>query len=272
MTNLPATLTQFRTELEGAIARDLGRHRRRARTLRPLTATAAVALGGGVAAAVLLVGGGPSIVERAEAALTSPSGQALHMVMVGRSTMADGRVVSWQDEEWLVSGSVAPRRAVQTSVDGHRFETAMTDDGLAEFYDTASNTIYAARVVIDPADKPDLDRRTLSPQERVKLLLAGGKLEDDGHVTVDGRDATRLVTADGDVTYLVDPDTYVPIELHATRNGGEIDLRFPVYEQLPAPAVSGALFSLQAQHPGAVVKIDKLAYEAHWSEVAPRKP
>jgi DNA-directed RNA polymerase specialized sigma24 family protein len=105
-----------------------------------------------------------------------------------------------------------------------------------------------------------LARRMLSPQERVKLLLAGGQLQDEGHVSVDGRDAIRLVTAGGDVTYLVDPDTYVPIELQAKLDGGgAVDLRFPVYEELPASAVGGAYFSLRAQHPGAEVKIDKLA-------------
>jgi hypothetical protein len=159
----------------------------------------------------------------------------------------------------------------------------MTQDGLAEFYDPASNTIYATPVVIPRASGPGakgdsdtdamLARRMLSPQERVKLLLAGGQLQDEGHVSVDGRDAIRLVTAGGDVTYLVDPDTYVPIELQAKLDGGgAVDLRFPVYEELPASAVGGALFSLRAQHPGAEVKIDKLAYEEEWTKLAPAKP
>src|SRR4029453_17682699 len=104
----------------------------------------------------------------------------------------------------------------------------------------------------------------------VKLLLAGRDLREAGHVSVDGRDAVRLVTAGGDVTYLVDPDTYVPIELKAKfDDGGGVDLRFPVYEELPPSAVSGGAFSLQAQHPGATLKVDKLAYEERWSELAP---
>jgi DNA-directed RNA polymerase specialized sigma24 family protein len=158
----------------------------------------------------------------------------------------------------------------ETAADGQRFESAMTRDGLAEFYDPASNAIYATPVVIPRASgsgaKGDSDtdamlaRRMLSPQERVKLLLAGGQLQDEGHVSVDGRDAIRLVTAGGDVTYLVDPDTYVPIELQAKLDGGgAVDLRFPVYEELPASDVGGAYFSLRAQHPRAEVKIDKLA-------------
>jgi hypothetical protein len=278
---LPDTLTRFRRDLEGAIGRDLDRRRRRARIVRPLAGAAALAVVGGALASTLLGGGSPSIVDRAEAALATPSGRALHMVMIGRTT-TEGRVVHWQDEEWLISGSVSPRRAVQTSADGQRFETAMTDDGLAELYDPASNTIYAAPFVVPagsgskPGSDPeaaDLARRTLSPQERIKLLLAGGNLREEGHVTVDGRDAVRLVTSGGDVTYLVDPDTYVPLELTARLDGGgTVDLRFPVYEQLPPSAVSVGAFSLRAQHPGAAVKIDKLAYEAQWSRLAPPKP
>lgn len=273
MTPYPERLNRFRVELEKAVALDLDRSRRRSRIVRPIAAALTLAAVIGVVGSIVLSGGGPSVVERAEAALAAPSGQPLHMVMIGTTRRPDGGVVRWRDEEWLISGSVAPRRAVQTNADGHRFETAMTDDGLAELYDPASNTVYAAPVAIDPADRPDLERRTLSPQERVKVLLAGGDLTDEGHLSVDGRDAIRLVTKGGEVTYLVDPDTYAPIELRAKLDGGgEVDLRFPVYEQLSASALSDGQFSLAAQHPGAVVKVDKLAYEAQWSRLAPEKP
>lgn len=281
MTDLSTSLHHFRADLESAIGRDLDRRRRRSRVARPLAGALVFAAVGGVLAATLLGGSGPSIVDRAEAALNTPNGQPLHMVMVGRTTTADGRVVTWRDEEWLVSGTVSPRRAVQTSPDGRRFETAMTRGGLAELYDPASNTIYAAPVLLPqgsgPGSKPGEDegltRRLLSPQERIKLLLAGGDLREDGHVSVDGRDAIRLVSAGGDVTYLVDPDSYVPIELQGKLDGGgAVDLRFPVYEELPASAVGGALFDLRAQHLGPQVKIDKLAYEEQWSKLAPAKP
>jgi hypothetical protein len=282
--DLSATMIRFRADLEAAVARDLDRRRRRARVTRPLAGAVALAAVVGVLASTLLGGRGPSIVDRAEAALATPSGKPLHMVMLGRTTTADGRVERWQDEEWLISGSVSPRRAVQTDTNGRRFESAITDDGLAELYDPGSNTIYATPVVLPDASHPGskggsgddaamLARRTLSPQERIKLLLAGGDLKEDGHVSVDGRDAVRLVTAGDDVTYLVDPDTYVPVELSAKlEGGGNVDLRFPVYEDLPPSAMSDGLFSLQAQHPGATVKIDKPAYEKRWSELAPPKP
>jgi hypothetical protein len=127
--------------------------------------------------------------------------------------------------------------------------------------------------VIDPADRPDLERRLLSPQERVKLLLAGGGLTEEGHVSVDGRDAIELVTAGGDVTYFVDPDTYVPIELRAKLDGGgSVDLRFPCTRSCRRPPWATARSAIPAQHPGATVKVDKPAYEARWSELAPAKP
>ena len=69
------------------------------------------------------------------------------------------------------------------------------------------------------------------------------------------------------------PGTYLPIELKAKfDDGGGVDLRFPVYEELSPSAVSGGAFSLRAQHPGATLKVDKLAYEQRWSELAPAKP
>ena len=246
--------------------------------MRPAIAAVVLAVVGGVVGSIVLSGGGPSIVDRAEAALAAPVGKALHIRMLGSTTTADGRVVRWEDEEWLISGTISPRRAIETATDGRRFETGMTEDGLAELYDPASNTIYATYALgsasekLSPEDAAMLERRALSPQERVKLLLAGGELEDRGHVTVDGRDAIRLVTASGDVTYLVDPDTYVPIELRATSDGRETDLRFPVYEALSATAVQDGALSLEAQHPDAAVKVDKLAYEEHWAALAPAKP
>jgi hypothetical protein len=114
VTQLPDSLNRFQAELEGAIARDLGRRRRRARVLRPLAAAAVLGVGGALAGPLLLAGGGPSIVNRAEAALTAGSGEFLHIRMLGRTTTPGGQVVEWKDEEWIVSGSIAPRRSIQT--------------------------------------------------------------------------------------------------------------------------------------------------------------
>jgi len=66
---MPDTLARFRMDLEDAIGRDLDRRRRRTRVARPLAGAVVLAAVGGVLASTLLGGGGPSIVDRAEAAL-----------------------------------------------------------------------------------------------------------------------------------------------------------------------------------------------------------
>ena len=135
-------------------------------------------------------------------------GEVLH-----RESTPDGRVVTWRDEEWLVSGTVSPRRAVQTSPDGRRFETAMTRDGLAELYDPASNTIYAAPVLLPRASGPGskagedegLTRRLLSPQGCLRGRSGGHDKDRNNHkdeqdethgarpLSRSGLDALRLV-------------------------------------------------------------------------------
>jgi hypothetical protein len=81
----------------------------------------------------------------------------------------------------------------------------------------------------------------------------------------------RTATADGRVVHWEDEEWLVSGSI-APRPGIETDLRFPVYDELPPSALGDGLLSLEAQHPGAAVKVDKLAYEARWSELAPPKP
>ena len=73
----------------------------------------------------------------------------------------------------------------------------------------------------------------------------------DGHVTIDGRDAIRIVAAD--TVLIVDARTSQPIEW---RNVGEnphavITTRIETYEHLPATKDNRALLSVRAQHPDA---------------------
>jgi hypothetical protein len=81
-------------------------------------------------------------------------------------------------------------------------------------------------------------------------------------VQVDGRDAIRIESLDGEQAYLVDAATYDPIEWTTTGNGGGVRLRFPVYEELPVSSESTALLSLEAQHPDAQVVRGAAAYTA----------
>ncbi len=239
MTDVPDTLTRFRGELEGAAARDLDRRRRRRKTLRPAVATAVFVSAGAVAAAFLLVGGGPSIVDKAQAALVAQPGSILHMKTTLTRTGPDGSVSGAREEDWQQGGTA--RRTVEVFSDGHVLETA-TAGRVAQLYDPATDTIYTDDVAdlkarlgaggrpvtkvskpaaATPATKQVPQKAKVlapgvkepqTPEEKIRLLLDSGQLAEDGHVSVDGRDAVRLASADGSVTYLVDAGTFAPIE------------------------------------------------------------
>jgi hypothetical protein len=97
-------------------------------------------------------------------------------------------------------------------------------------------------------------------QEILDLLHRG--VVADGPVVVGGREALRIVSRDGGTTYFFDPDTYAPIELRTTGDGGGVTLTFLAYEELPRTAANLALVSLADQHPTAEVNRDPAAYRA----------
>ena len=104
--------------------------------------------------------------------------------------------------------------------------------------------------------------------EILKLLKSGGAQE-TGRVEVDGRDAIRIESPNGRQVYLVDPDTYAPIEWTTTGNGGSVTLSFPVYEELQVNAESMKLVDLEAQYPQAQVVHDTKAYLAAEARLFP---
>jgi hypothetical protein len=98
-------------------------------------------------------------------------------------------------------------------------------------------------------------------RREILALLRSGAVA-DGPVMVDGREALRMVSRDGNTTYFFDPETYAPIELRTTGNGGGVTLTFVVYEELPRTEANLALVSLTAQHPSANIIRDQTAYRA----------
>jgi hypothetical protein len=293
----------FRAQLEQAVAADAARRRRRLRVARPAALAAAAAIAAGVAAFLLVGGGGPSIVDRAQAALSGSQGEILHMRLLGTQSEPDGSVLHWQDESWELIGDPAARRQLEVGPDGRQVESGITQDGLAQVFDPAANTVYsenaatakasvpAGRRSVKPVPKtaaslPEKPRSarelpakaTLdqgvaaprTPQEKIRLLLETGKLREDGRVTVDGREAMRLVSDTADATYLVDATTGDPLEWRTTGTGGSTTLRFAVYEMLPATAANRALVSVTAQHPGATVDDDPAHYAAAQHALFPK--
>ncbi|HJQ75292.1 MAG TPA: hypothetical protein VJ814_10410 [Gaiellaceae bacterium] len=142
MNALPPTLDRFGAELEHAVRHDLAGRRRRRRLLR---GTAALAAAAAAALGILsaLPTGGPSVVERAVAALQAPDDTILHYRLDAEQQNGDGTVVTWHSETWQLRVAPFTRRQIQVGSDGIRAES-LTRGDLNELYDANANTIYAA--------------------------------------------------------------------------------------------------------------------------------
>lgn len=156
MTALPATLDRFGAELESAVRRDLGARRRRRRLLRAavLSAAAVAAVFGLL---IALPTGGPSVVERAAAALEPPADTILHYRLSGEQRNPDGSVVTWHSETWQLRVAPFTRRQIEVGSDGIRAET-LTRGDVNELYDARTNTIYvASRQELVAAQMPKIE-------------------------------------------------------------------------------------------------------------------
>jgi len=288
VTTLPSSLVRFQDELETAIRRDRTRRRRRVvlRSAVSVAAVAAVALG--VLSAVPRTGA--SVVERAAAALRSSDGTILYTVLVGTLTRADGSI-DLRIETWQASSPPHDQLQVITA-GGRRFEVALAD-GVAQLYDPQTNTIYTGPLQAKQAQQVDKaraskwksggartgasgkDKGTVvaaddSYRAKILGLLESGKVHEDGRVTVDGRAAIRLVSDDGNVTLLVDADSYEPIEWRVHENGQTAVTSFPTYERLPATEANAALLSLTARHADATIDDNPARYQAALERLNPK--
>jgi outer membrane lipoprotein-sorting protein len=182
MTPLPPSLDRFGAELESAVGRDLRGHRTRRRMVRGvavLAAAAAAALG------LLsgLTGGGPSVVQRAAAALESSDAGILHYQIDAEQQNGDGTSVTWHQETWQLR--IAPFTRRQIAVDGSdgiRAESVSQGD-TNELYDARTGTIYiatseqlrAARTPkIEIVSKSKLQKLTGSSHVSAAYLIANG--------------------------------------------------------------------------------------------------
>jgi len=142
MNTLPPTLERFGAELEDAVRRDLGSRRRRRRMIRGAVVLAAVA-----AAALGLLSvfgaGGPSVVERAAAALQSSDDSILHYQLNAEQRNGDGTSVSWSSETWQLLVPPYTRRQIEVDDNAPRAES-VSRGGVNELYDAGNGTIYIA--------------------------------------------------------------------------------------------------------------------------------
>ena len=150
MTSLPESLTRFRSDLEEAISREQAS--RRSRRMRRVTvgaslATASVAVALGLLSA--LPGGGPSIVDRAAAALERRADTIRHTKIVYRRVYRDG-TVSWSAvESWEQGRRPFAIRATSIASDGRRvIRKGSASSGFSDatftgsLWDPRTNTIY----------------------------------------------------------------------------------------------------------------------------------
>ncbi len=142
MTDLPPTLDRFGTELESAARRDL-RGRRTRRHLVRGAAVLAVAAAAALGVLSVLPSGGPSIVQRAAAALQSSDDSILHYKIDAVQQNGDGTTASWSTETWQLRMPPYTRRQIEVQAGSPRTESVTRDD-LNELYDASNDTIYTA--------------------------------------------------------------------------------------------------------------------------------
>lgn len=212
---VPASLVQFRHDLEAAIERE----RRGSRRTRRLALRVAVASGAAAAVAVgalTLLPGDPagrlveraSAAERAAAALAPAPGSVVHVELVVTQTAADGSRTTWREESWQQTSPPYDVRRVVTPANGA----------------PAGSTPQPA---------------TAEPfRDQVLDLLRSGKLSPAGRSVVDGRRTVSFAWSDGHsrYEYAVDPATYDPVRWRISRLDGTTaaTVTFETYEVVAA--------------------------------------
>lgn len=143
MTGFPPTLERFGAELENAVHRDLGRRRTRRSMIRATAVLAVVAAAALGLLSVFTNGRGPSVVERAAAALQGSDDAILHFQLSAEQQNGDGTSVSWHSETWQLLISPYTRRQIEVGSVGVRAESVSQGD-TNELYDSTRDTIYIA--------------------------------------------------------------------------------------------------------------------------------
>jgi hypothetical protein len=256
---LPSSLDRYRFQLERAVAADLGRRRRR----RVAGVVAAVAV---VLVVVNLLPSGDdrpgvapaSAVERAAQALEPREGAILHMHLVGRQFDDSHPDVRWEHESWTLVGT-GDNRSIQTPPFGPVTETAYVD-GVESLWDASRG-----RVVEKPARRPEASTPAANGEFRdeARAMLRSPRAK-VMRQTRDGEPVLRIAV--GRRFYVVDGETFAPIELRTRGTSGGTVLRFLAYEWLP---LDDELLSVAAQHPGAPVVRDAAAYDAALQRLFP---
>ncbi len=256
-TDIPDTLVTYRSQLHGAIERDLargtrtGRLKRRALALSvPATAAAATT------ATVLLTAGGASgpslasaaIIRHVRAELTvAPPGSIRHESAI--VTLPDGS--SMRFELWAQTDGTGNATGVYRVIKfGQEVSLSETEN---EIYDPSTNTVTVSP--LPPAIHQREVSRGVDLADELKRMVDSGQATATP-TTYNGIPAYELsVNSSSDtllngIAYVARSD-YRPLEIDTASNGGKIV--FSAYEYLPATPANDALLAVTSAHPGATV-------------------
>jgi hypothetical protein len=206
---------------------------------------------------------GPSLIEKAQAAVTVQENVVVHLKTTGFQDNGDGTTAEWSDETWQLSSALQVCRRVEIVSGAPTLETAQTAGGWSQVYDAETNTIYQVQGGVVTPDGPETFRAMVTD------LLDSGGTKADEHLTFQGLDAVRIVSADGSQTYIVDAKTGEPLQWQTRGTNGSVTMRI-TYEKLPATDANAVLVDLAKQHPGAAIDSDQQHYQDALGKLAPK--
>jgi hypothetical protein len=275
---LPPSLEAFQEELRGAVKRDLRRQPRR----RAVRVSAAVACVGAAAAGLMVASpwkGGPSIVERAAAAIAPRDDAVIHRRIESITRSPDGAVTRRMAyESWEYGAGDERRFRTAYRVAGARLEHGGTP--------TTSGRRYFELLNLDTGVgiRETLSGDLQSLTESIRENLENGDWRVVGEAVVDGRPVTQLGARDqygntgtedcSEDQLFIDRATYEPVLDRALRcTGSRVvtrETRFRVIDVLPATPENIALTSVAAQHPDLVLRDKKTVKPSDWPDAGER--
>jgi outer membrane lipoprotein-sorting protein len=189
MNALPPSLDRFGDELEHAVGRDLRGRRARRGILRG-AAVLAVAAAAALGLLSGLTGGGPSVVERAAAALQSSDDSILHYKIDAVQQNGDGTSATWNSETWQLRVAPYTRRQIEfDGTDGIRAES-LTKGDTNELYDSHADTIYIATgEELRAARMPKIEIVSKSKLQK----LTGSSRVDAAYLVGNGASAVKVI-------------------------------------------------------------------------------
>jgi hypothetical protein len=274
---------KFREQLRMATGRDLrAEQARRGRTRKVAFAgVTATALAAAALAVIAPWSGGPTLVERAEAALTPSHDAVVHLRLrysVRGLPERDPNLTDIVAESWTLSNgrqirgtqAFQPGRITRRCTFEPEGPPVLLEGGFRIDRTTGEETEY----LFDPKigvleQRSRFAGQVISPYlenrpEALRSRLTEGVFTPTGATTVGGRPVQRL-SGEYDLrgqevreTFYVDADTFVPVRRETTVESEGIRLvttmDFLLYEQLPATPENVELTSVTASHPTARVR------------------